>query len=165
MKGQLMLDRMNNRAMRVVYLTASEAQAQGCQVMNVRHLLLALLREGDGVAAEALQSFGVTHEGARKLAFGQILPSLNVTVVAPDNDITSLPVHRSPELKSVFSRTLFEACNMGHTYIGTEHLLLALISRVGGGNDATTMLIQLGAPPDEVRREVIRLLTGYPPER
>lgn len=160
-----MLDLMTDPALRVIFLTADEAQSFSDKTMTEQHLLLALIREGKGVAARALASFGVTLESAQKLYFEQTYPGASNVLVAPSSDVESLPVKRSPELKTVLGRTLREACQMGHTYIGTEHLLLALINMKDGGNHATDMLVELNAPISEVRQKIIQLLTGYPPER
>jgi len=144
-----MFQRFTDRARRVVVLAQEEARLLGHNHVGTEHLLLALLYEGEGIAARALESLGISRENM----VGQV------------EEITGRGQHTrpghipfAPRTKKVLELSLREALALGHHYIGTEHLLLALL-RDGEGVGAQ-VLTRLGGDDARVRERVIDLLTG-----
>lgn len=119
--------------------------------IGTEHILLGLIHEGNGVAAQALESLGITHEAARHRVEEIIGPGKQ----AP------LPGHIpfKPQAKKALELSLREAMQLGHHHVGTEHILLGLIRE--GEGPAAQVLVGLGADLDRVRQQVIELLHGY----
>src|SRR5215472_14813029 len=121
-----MFERFTDRARRVVVLAQEEARMLNHNYIGTEHILLGLIHEGEGVAAKALESLGISLEAVRR---------------------------------QVEELSLREALQLGHNYIGTEHILLGLIRE--GEGVAAQVLVRLGADLNRVRQQVIQLLHGY----
>ena len=146
-KGMFM--RFTDRARRVVVLAQDEARELGHGFVGTEHLLLGLLAEGEGVAALALESLGISLEEARD----QVEEIAGCGQGAPAGHIPF-----TPRAKKVLERALREALQLGHTYIGTEHLLLSLIAE--GDGIPAQVLAGRGADYALVLERVVALLTG-----
>jgi prophage maintenance system killer protein len=145
--------RFTDRARRATVAAQEEARLLNHNYLGTEHLLLGLLREG-GVAAKALASLGISLEAVR----GQVEKIIGQGVAAPTGHIPF-----TPRAKKVMEISLREALQLGHNYIGTEHLLLGL-SREGEGV-AAQVLVKLGARHARLRKQVLRLLDGTPREK
>jgi len=141
-------ERFTERARRVMVLAQEEARALRQNFIGTEHLLLGLIHEGDGIAAQALEHLGITLDLARARVEDTMAPT-----PAPDG-----PPPFTPRAKKVLEFSLREALQLGHNYIGTEHILLGLV-RVDDGRGAH-VLIDLGADLARVRQEVIGIITG-----
>src|SRR6201999_1049485 len=135
-----MFERFTDRARRVVVLAQEEARMLNHNYIGTEHILLGLIHEGEGVAAKALESLGISLEAVRQQA-----PSGHIPF--------------TPRAKKVLELSLREALQLGHNYIGTEHILLGLIRE--GDGVAAQVLVKLGADLNRVRQQVIQLLHGY----
>ena len=144
-----MFERFTDRARRVVVLAQEEARALDHSHIGTEHLLLGLIREGDGVAARALESLGISLQAVRQQV-GEI--------VGRGQQAPSGHIPFTPRAKMVLELSLREALQLGHNYIGTEHILLGLIRE--GDGVAAQVLVKLGADPTRVRQQVIQLLAG-----
>jgi hypothetical protein len=146
-----MFERMTDRARRVMTIAQEEARNLGHHLIGPEHFLLALQREGGGVAAKALEGLGVSYIAALQ----------SVAATSPENLPGAPPasITFSPAAKKVLELSLREALQLGHNYVGTEHLLLALIRQ--GDEMVYKTLHAQGVEPADVRREVMRLLSGY----
>jgi ATP-dependent Clp protease ATP-binding subunit ClpC len=147
-----MLNRFTDRARRVVVLAQEAARMLNHNYIGTEHILLALIREGSGVAAQALESLGITEEAARQQVEGVV--GLGQPGPQPGHIPFTPPAKKTLELSSR------EAIALGHTYIGTEHILLGLVS-VGEG-PAMQILNGLGVDPNRVRQQVIQLVSARP---
>jgi ATP-dependent Clp protease ATP-binding subunit ClpC len=147
-------ERFTDRARRVVVLAQEEARMLNHNYIGTEHLLLGLIHEGEGVAAKTLESLGISLDAIRS----QVVEIIGMGNKAPTGHIPF-----TPRAKKVLELSLREALQLGHDYIGTEHILLGLI-REGEGVGAQ-VLQKLGADLDRVRRQVIELLGGHQPER
>ena len=145
-----MFERFTDRARRVVVLAQSEARLLNHNYIGTEHILLGLIQEGEGVAASALESLGIPLDTAR----AQVEEIIGQGQFAPTGHIPF-----TPRAKKVLEYSLREAKQLGHNYIGTEHILLGLI-REGDGVGAQ-VLQKLGADFQGVRQAVIGLLSGY----
>ena len=145
-----MFERFTDRARRVVVLAQDEARRLEHDYIGTEHLLLGLIREGDGVANRALAALGVTESAVR----AEVERIIGRGQHAPRGHIPF-----TPRAKKVLELSLREALQMGHNYIGTEHILLGLIRE--GEGVAAEVLRELGAELERVRRTVIQLLSGY----
>ena len=145
-----MFERFTDRARRVVVLAQEEARLLNHNYLGTEHLLLGLIHEGEGVAAMALESLGISPEAART----QVEEIIGQGQSAP---IGHIPF--TPRAKKVFELSLREALQLGHNYIGTEHILLGLLRE--GEGVAAQVLVKLGADLSRVRQQVIQLLAGY----
>jgi ATP-dependent Clp protease ATP-binding subunit ClpA len=145
-----MFERFTDRARRVIVLAQAEARLLNHNYIGTEHLLLGLLHEGQGVGALALTSLGVSLEAAR----AQVEEIIGQGQSAPTGHIPF-----TPRAKKVLELSLREAKQLGHNYIGTEHILLGLIHE--GEGVAAQVLVKLGADLSLVRRQVIQLLSGY----
>ena len=145
-----MFERFTDRARRVVVLAQEEARMLNHTYIGTEHILLGLIHEGEGVAAKALESLNVSLGAARE----QVQEAIGQGSQAPTGHIPF-----TPRAKKVLELSLREALQLGHNYIGTEHILLGLI-REGEGT-AAQVLESLGADPQAVRQEVIQLISGY----
>ena len=144
-----MFERFTERARRVVVLAQDEARMLNHDWIGTEHLLLGLIGEGDGVAARALESLGISLEAVRQ----QVEEIIGQGEQAP-------PEHMpfTPRAKKVLELAFREARALGHDYIGTEHILLGLIRESDGV--AAQVLVRLGADLNRAREQVIELLQG-----
>ncbi len=145
-----MVERFTDRARRVVVLAQEEARMLNHNYIGTEHILLGLIHEGEGVAAKALESLGISLEGVR----AQVEEIIGQGQQAPSGHIPF-----TPRAKKVLELSLREALQLGHYYIGTEHILLGLIRE--GEGVAAQVLVKLGADLNRVRQQVIQLLSGY----
>jgi ATP-dependent Clp protease ATP-binding subunit ClpA len=145
-----MFERFSGQAQRVIDLAQDEARTLNHHHIGTEHILLGLIHEGDGVAAQALESLGVSLDTARQ----QVEEIIGQGQQAPSGHIPF-----TPRAKKVLELSLREALQLGHNYIGTEHILLGLIRE--GDGVAAQVLTGLGADLNRVRQQVIRLLHGY----
>jgi len=141
--------RFSDRARRVVVLAQEEARMLNHNYIGTEHILLGLIQEGEGVAAKALESMGISLEAVRN----QVEEIIGRGSSAPTGHIPF-----TPRAKKVLELSLREALQLGHNYIGTEHILLGLIRE--GEGVAAQVLTKLGADLDRVRNQVVQLLTG-----
>ena len=144
-----MFERFSDLARRVVVLAQEEARMLDHNYIGTEHILLGLIREGDGVAAKALESLGISLDAVRHqveeiIGRGQQTPSGHIPF--------------TPRAKKVLELSLRESLQLGHSYIGTEHILLGLIRE--GDGVAAQVLVRLGADLNRLRLQVIQL-HGY----
>jgi ATP-dependent Clp protease ATP-binding subunit ClpC len=144
-----MFQRFTDRARTVVVLAQEEARTLNHNRLGTEHLLLALIREGEGVAARALKSLGIDLEAVRQ----QVEEIIGRGETGPSG-----PIPFTPRAKKVLELSMREALQLGHNYIGTEHILLGLIRE--GDGVAAEVLLNLGAERNRVRRRVLELLVG-----
>jgi hypothetical protein len=144
-----MFERFTDRARRVVVLAQEEARMLNHNYIGTEHILLGLIHEGEGVAAKALESLGISLEAVRQ----QVEEIIGQGQQAPSGHIPF-----TPRAKKVLELSLREALQLGHNYIGTEHILLGLIRE--GEGVAAQVLVRLGADLNRVRQQVIRLVHG-----
>jgi ATP-dependent Clp protease ATP-binding subunit ClpC len=145
-----MFDRFTDRARRVIVLAQDEARMLNHNYIGTEHLLLGLIHEGEGVAAKALESMGISLEAVRE----QVEEIIGQGQQAPTGHIPF-----TPRAKKVLEFSMREALQINHPYIGTEHILLGLIRE--GEGVAAQVLIKLGADLNRVRNQVLQLLSGY----
>ncbi|WP_341394636.1 ATP-dependent Clp protease ATP-binding subunit [Arthrobacter sp. G119Y2] len=145
-----MFERFTDRARRVVVLAQEEARMLNHNYIGTEHILLGLIHEGEGVAAKALESLSISLGAVRE----QVQEIIGQGQQAPSGHIPF-----TPRAKKVLELSLREALQLGHNYIGTEHILLGLIRE--GEGVAAQVLVKLGADLNRVRQQVIQLLSGY----
>jgi len=145
-----MFERFTDRARRVVVLAQEEAKQLNHNYIGTEHILLGLIREGDGIAAKALSELSISIDNVRE----QVQEIIGQGQTAPTGHIPF-----TPRAKKVLELSLREALQLGHNYIGTEHILLGLIRE--GEGVAAQVLVKLGADLTRVRQTVIQLLSGY----
>ena len=145
-----MFERFTDRARRVVVLAQEEARMLNHNYIGTEHILLGLIHEGEGVAAKALESLGISLEAVRQ----QVEEIIGQGQQAPSGHIPF-----TPRAKKVLELSLREALQLGHNYIGTEHILLGLIRE--GEGVAAQVLMKLGGDLNRVRQMVIQLLQGH----
>ncbi len=145
-----MFERFTDRARRVVVLAQEEARLLNHNYIGTEHILLGLIHEGEGVAAKALESLGISLEAVR---------SQVEDIIGQGGSSPSGHIPFTPRAKKVLELSLREALQLGHNYIGTEHILLGLIRE--GEGVAAQVLVKLGADLSRVRQQVIQLLSGY----
>ena len=145
-----MFERFTDRARRVVVLAQDEARMLNHNYIGTEHILLGLLHEGEGVAAKALESLGISLDTVRQ----QVEEIIGQGQQAPSGHIPF-----TPRAKKVLELSLRESLQLGHNYIGTEHILLGLIRE--GDGVAAQVLVRLGADRNRVRQQVIQLLHGH----
>jgi ATP-dependent Clp protease ATP-binding subunit ClpA len=145
-----MFDRFTDRARRVVVLAQDEARMLSHDYIGTEHILLGLIHESQGVAAKALQTLGISLDAVRQ----QVEEIIGQGQQAPSGHIPF-----TPRAKKVLELSLREAHQLGHDYIGTEHMLLGLIRE--GEGVAAQVLVRLGADLNRVRQQVIQLLPVY----
>jgi len=143
-------ERFTDRVRRVLVLAQEELRLFNHSFLGTEHILLGLIREGEGIAAQALKRMDVSLEDARQ--------SVNEIVKLSGGVPTGSAVPFTPRAKKVLELSLREALQLGHNYIGTEHILLGLL-REGEGVGAQ-VLVSLGADLDAVRETVVQLLPG-----
>jgi ATP-dependent Clp protease ATP-binding subunit ClpC len=145
-----LFERFTDRARRVLVLAQEEARLLNHNFIGTEHILLGLIHEGEGVAAKALESLGISLEAVREKVEETIGPAGSSTTGSPPF---------TPRAKKVLELSLREALQLGHNYIGTEHMLLGLVRE--GEGVAAQVLVNLGADLSRVRQQVIQLLSGY----
>jgi ATP-dependent Clp protease ATP-binding subunit ClpA len=146
-----MFERFTDRARRVVVLAQEEARLLNHNYIGTEHILLGLIHEGEGVAAKALESLGISLEAVRT----QVVEIIGEGQSAPTGHIPF-----TPRAKKVLELSLREALQLGHNYIGTEHILLGLIRE--GEGVAAQVLLKLGAHLQRGRERVLRMLAAEP---
>jgi ATP-dependent Clp protease ATP-binding subunit ClpA len=146
-----MFERFDGQARRAIDLAQEEARMLSHDYIGTEHILLGLIHGGEGVAAQALESLGVSLDAAR-LQVEQI-------VGRGQQPSSSGHIPYTPRAKKVLELSLREALQLGHHYIGTEHILLGLIRE--GDGVAAQVLKDLVADLNRVRQQVIQLLHGH----
>jgi len=144
-----MFERFTDRARRVVVLAQQEARTLDHNYVGPEHILLGLVREGEGVAARALTELGVDLSAVRQ----QIEELIGRGQQSPSGRIPF-----TPRTKKVLELSLREALQLGHNYIGTEHILLAILRE--GENVGAQVLVRMGTDLTQVRRQVVTLIVG-----
>src|SRR4030081_1618685 len=145
-----MLEACTERGRRGAGVAQEEARMLNHNYIGTEHILLGLIHEGEGVAAKSLESLGISLEGVRS----QVEEIIGQGQQAPSGHIPF-----TPRAKKVLELSLREALQLGHNYIGTEHILLGLIRE--GEGVAAQVLVKLGADLNRVRQQVLQLLSGY----
>ena len=145
-----MFERFTDRARQAILLAQEEARMLNHDYIGTEHILLGLIHEGEGVAAKVLESLGISLAAVRQqveeiIGHGQQAPSVHIPF--------------APRAKGVLELSLRESLQLGHGYIGTEHILLGLLRE--GDGVAAQVLVRLGADLDRVREQVLQLLAGY----
>src|ERR687889_42752 len=144
-----MFERFTERARQVVVLAQEEARILKHNYIGTEHILLGLLRQGEGLAARVLESLDINVERVR----AQV-----VRIVGSGEEVTSGQIPFTPRAKKVLELALREALSLGHNYIGTEHILLGLVRENEGV--AARILLDFDADSEKIRNEVIRMLSG-----
>jgi len=144
-----MFERFTERARRVVVLAQDEARMLDHNYIGTEHILLALIHEGEGVAAKALTALGVSLAATRQA----VEDIIGRGAQAPSGHIPF-----TPRAKKVLELSLREALQLGSDYIGTEHILLGLIRE--GDGVAAQVLVSSGVDLNRARQQVIQLLHG-----
>jgi len=145
-----MFERFTDRARRTVVLAQEEARLLQHNYIGTEHLLLGLIHEGEGVAAKALESLGIGLEAVRQQV---------EEIIGRGQHASSGHIPFTPRAKKVLELALREAIQLGHNYIGTEHILLGLIRE--GDGVAAQVLVRLGADLNRTRQRVIEVLHGH----
>jgi ATP-dependent Clp protease ATP-binding subunit ClpC len=146
-----MFERFTDRARRVVVFAQDEARGLNHNWIGTEHLLLAVIREGHGVGAKALESMQISLDAARQ--------QVESMIGRGQNPVGDGHIPFTPRAKKVLELSLREALQLGHDYIGTEHILLGLIRE--GDGVAAQVLVSLGCDLNRARQQVIQLLHGY----
>jgi ATP-dependent Clp protease ATP-binding subunit ClpC len=145
-----MFERFTDRSRRVLVYAQDEARELNVDFIGTEHILLGLIHEGDGIAAKALGALGVNYDSVRK----------KVRKAASHGGTTSSGSPPfTPPAKKVLELALREALQLGHNYIGTEHILLGLVRE--GSDAATQILLDLGVELADVRDKVTEMLSGH----
>jgi ATP-dependent Clp protease ATP-binding subunit ClpC len=145
-----MFERFTDRARRVVVLAQEEARSLDHNYIGTEHILLGMLREGEGVAAKALEELGIGLDAIRQQV---------VEIIGRGQQLPSGHIPFTPRAKKVLELSLRESLQLGHEYIGTEHILLGLIRE--GEGVAAQVLTRLGATKDRVQQQVLQLLQDW----
>src|SRR5262245_2858570 len=145
-----MFERFTDRARRVVVLAQEEARLLNHNYIGTEHLLLGMIHEGEGVAAQALERLGVSLAAVRAEV---------ERVIGQGKETPADHIPFTPRAKKVLELSLREALNFGHNYIGTEHILLGLIRE--GEGVAARVLTKLGADLPRVRQQVIEIVNVH----
>src|SRR5665648_304516 len=144
-----MFERFTERARQVVVLAQEEARSPKHNYIGTEHLLLGLLREEEGIAAQVLTALDVNLDEVRMQV---------AQIVGMGDEVAAGQIPFTPRAKKVLELALREALSLGHNYIGTEHILLGLIKENEGV--AARILLDFDADSDKIRNEVIRMLSG-----
>jgi ATP-dependent Clp protease ATP-binding subunit ClpC len=147
-----MHDKFTERVRKVMYLAREEAARLQHDYIGTEHLLLGLIREGEGIAANVLSNLGLDLDVIRQ--------AVESMVASPGGTLTIGEIPFTPKAKRVLELSIDEARQLGHNYVGTEHLLLGLIRE--GEGVAARVLLELGVDRKKVREETLRLLGGTP---
>ena len=154
-----MHDKFTERVRKVMYLAREEAARLQHDYIGTEHLLLGVIREGEGIAANVLNNLGLDLDAIRQ--------AVESMVAATGGTLTIGEIPFTPRAKRVLELSVDEARQLGHNYVGTEHLLLGLIRE--GEGVAARVLLELGVDRKKVREETLKLLGGTPsaaqPER
>ncbi len=154
-----MHDKFTERVRKVIYLAREEAARLQHDYIGTEHLLLGVIREGEGIAATVLNNLGLDLDAIRQ--------AVESMVAATGGTLTIGEIPFTPRAKRVLELSVDEARQLGHNYVGTEHLLLGLIRE--GEGVAAQVLLELGVDRKKVREETLKLLGGTPsvaqPER
>src|SRR5215467_4581456 len=150
-----MHDKFTERVRKVIYLAREEAARLQHDYIGTEHLLLGVIREGEGIAATVLNNLGVDLDHIR-LAVENMVSSSGGTMTIGEIPFT-------PRAKRVLELAVDEARSLGHNYVGTEHLLLGLIRE--GEGVAAKVLLELGVDRKRVREETLKLLGGSPSQQ
>lgn len=145
-----MFERFTDRARRVIVLAQEEARNLKHNYLGTEHILLGLIREGEGVAAKALEALGITLDDVR----AQV-----IDIIGEGQEPPSGHIPFTPRAKKVIEYAMREGLQLGHSYIGTEHLLLGLTREPDGV--AAQVLVKLGADMPRVRNQVNQLISGF----
>ena len=145
-----MFERFTDRARRVVVLAQEEARRLNHNYIGTEHILLGLIQEGEGHAAKALEELSINIDSVR---------SEVVEIIGEGQQSPSGHIPFTPRAKKVLELSLREALQLGHNYIGTEHILLGLIRE--GEGVAAQVLKKLGAELSQVRQTVMKLISSY----
>lgn len=145
-----MFERFTDRARRVVVLGQEESRRLDHDAIGTEHLLLGIVEEGEGVAAQALVASGIPLASVRREV---------ERMVGRGDAAVSGHIPFTPRAKKVLELSMREALQLGHNYVGTEHVLLGLVHE--GEGVAAQVLVKLGADLSELRQQVIRILTGH----
>ncbi|MFC0582355.1 ATP-dependent Clp protease ATP-binding subunit [Micrococcoides hystricis] len=145
-----MFERFTDRARRVVVLAQEEARGLNHNYIGTEHILLGLIHEGEGIAAKALEALNISLGAVREQV---------TEIIGKGQQTPSGHIPFTPRAKKVLEYSLREALQLGHSYIGTEHILLGLIRE--GEGVAAQVLVKLGADLNRVRQQVIQLVSGY----
>jgi len=145
-----MFERFTDRARRVVVLAQEEARMLDHNYIGTEHILLGLTRVGEGYAARALESLGISLDAVRQQV---------EEIIGRGQEVPSGHIPFTPRAKKVLELSLRESLQLGHNYIGPEHMLLGLVRE--GDGVAAQILVKLGADPNRVRQQVIELVHGY----
>ena len=143
-----MFERFTDRARRVVVLAQEEARMLNHNYIGTEHILLGLIHEGEGVASKALESLGISLESVRE----QVQEIIGQGQQAPSGHIPF-----TPRAKKVLELSLREALQLGHNYIGTEHILLALLETEPAGGPLATAGVDKAA----IYGQVVSLLARF----
>jgi ATP-dependent Clp protease ATP-binding subunit ClpC len=146
-------EKFTDGARRVVVFAQEEARLLNHDYIGTEHILLGIIREGEGVAARALESLGISLENVRQQV---------EEIIGPGERPPSSHIPFTKRAKKVMELSLREALQLGHKYIGTEHILLGLIRE--GEGVAAQVMVKLGADLGRVREKVLNLLVGLSPE-
>ena len=150
-----MFERFTDRARRVVVFAQDEARGLNHNWIGTEHLLLAVIREGHGVGAKALESMQISLGAARQ--------QVESIIGRGQEPVGDGHIAFTPRAKKVLELSLREALQLGHDYIGTEHILLGLIRE--GDGVAAQVLVNLGSDLNRARQQVIQLLHGHQGKR
>ena len=145
-----MFERFTERARQVVVLAQGEARALKHNYIGTEHILLGLLREEEGLAARVLESLDITVEEVRE--------QVKRLVGEGDEEIVTGQIPFTPRAKKVLELALREALSLGHSYIGTEHVLLGVVRENQGV--AARILLDFDADAETIRNEIMRVLSG-----
>lgn len=146
-----MFEKFTDGARRVVVLAQEEARVRNDDHCGTEHILLGLIREDDGTAAKALESSNISLERVRE--------QMQTIVKQGQQTTHGTAIPFTPRAKTVLKLSRREARLLGHGHIDTEHILLGLIRE--GEGVGMQVLVKLGAAPNRVRQQVIRMLSGY----
>lgn len=143
-----MFERFTDQSQRVLVLAQEEARVRNDDHLGTEHLLLGLILEGGGVASQVFSSLNISAESVRE----------EIQVIVGDGERTANPTPFTPDAKTALEHALSESMLLGHTYIGTEHIVLGLMR--SGVGVAIDVLEKLGTSPNKVRQQVIQTLAG-----
>ncbi|MFP7696324.1 ATP-dependent Clp protease ATP-binding subunit [Trueperella sp. LYQ143] len=145
-----MFERFTDRARRVIVLAQESARSLKNSYLGTEHILLGLIKEGEGVAAKALESLGITYEAVQERV---------IEIIGEGQEQPTGHIPFTPRAKKVLEYAMREGLQLGHSYIGTEHLLLGLCREQDGV--AVQVLVKLGADLQQIRQQVTQMLSGY----